>query len=69
MIFVCLVMLAIVSVIGRATNNKAALLKVQLSILQRDNKIEERRTLMGTRHTKAGRTKTTSVNTDSSTKK
>lgn len=69
MIFVCLVTLALVSLIGRSTKNMASILGVQLQILLRDKKREQQRTLMGTRNTKPGGTRATSVNTDSSTKK
>jgi hypothetical protein len=69
MIFVCLVVLALVGVLGRFSKNKIAVLAVQLQILQRDKKKEEQRTIMGTRHTTARATRTTAINTNPATKK
>ncbi len=61
MIIMCLVGLFLVNTLGRFTNNKIALMHVQLDILLRDKKKEEQRTLMGTRHTTVGAPKKTTV--------
>jgi len=69
MIILCLVGLFLVNTMGKITNNKVAIMGVQLDILIRDKKKEEQRTLMGTRHTTARATKNTSIHTNPTTKK
>ena len=51
MILSCLVGLYLVNTLGRYTNNKVALMHVQIEMLTREKKTEEQRTLMRTRHT------------------
>jgi len=69
MIYTCLVILVVVNLVGKFTNKKSALMRVQLDILIRDKKKEEQRTIMGTRHTTARATKHTATNTNPTTKK
>ncbi len=64
MIIMCLVGLFLVNTLGKFTNNKVALMHVQLDILLRDKKRDEQRTLMGTRHTTVSATKNTTVKTN-----
>ena len=64
MIASCLVGLFLVNTLGRFTNNKVALLGVQLDILIRKKKKEEQRTLMGTRHTTTRATKNSVIKTN-----
>ena len=69
MIISCLVGLFLVNTLGRVTNKKVAIMRVQLDILIRDKKKEEQRTLMGTRHTTARATKNTVIKTNPTIKK
>ena len=64
MIIVTVVILAIVSVVGRIIFRKVSLLRVQLDMLLRTKKTEEQRTIMSTRHTTRRSTKSTMVNTN-----
>ena len=64
MIAVCLGGLFVVSTIGKFTNKRIALMGVKLEMLKREKKTEEQRTLMGTRHTLSGRTRSTIVKTN-----
>ena len=51
MLFFCLVGLCLVSLFGRFTSEKIALMKIQIDMTEREKKKEEQRTLMRTRHT------------------
>jgi len=55
--------------LGRMTNNKIAVLRVQLGILMRDMKREEQATIMKTRHTMRRTTKNTAIKTNPTIKK
>jgi uncharacterized membrane protein len=57
-IIACLVGLFLVNSLGQFTNNKVAIMRIQLDMLIRDKKKEEQRTLMGTRHTTINKTRT-----------
>ena len=69
MLIGCFIGLFLLNRLGRMTNNKIALLHVQLGILMRDKKREDQATLMKTRHTMARATKNTAIKTNSSIKK
>lgn len=68
LIFACLVGLLIVNALGRLTKKYIANMGVKMGILAREQKTEEQRTLMGTRHTTVRAKKTTTINTNPTTK-
>jgi hypothetical protein len=61
MIFVCLVGLMVLNTVGRFTNKRISIMGVQLELLIREKKKEEQRTIMSTRHTTVGGTRTTAT--------
>ena len=63
-IIICLVILAVVTTFGRFLHKQAALMNVTVNMLLREQKTEEQRTLMSTRHTTVSATKKTNVNTN-----
>jgi hypothetical protein len=69
MIMMCLVGLFLVNILGKATNKKISLLGVQLERLKRDNRAEEQRALMSSRHGKNFSSKPTASKTNPVTKK
>lgn len=69
MLVACFIGLLLLNRLGRMTNNKIALLRVQLGILMRDMKREEQATLMRTRHTMTRATKNTAIKTNPTIKK
>lgn len=51
MLFYCLIGLFLVNTLGRFTSSKIALMKIQIDMTERENKKEQQRSLMKTRHT------------------
>lgn len=51
MLLYCLMGLFLVNTIGRFTSRRIALMEIQISMTERENKKEQQRTLMKTRHT------------------
>jgi hypothetical protein len=64
MIFVCLVGLMVLNAAGRFTNKIISIMGVQLELLIREKKKEDQRTLLSTRHTTVGGTRTTATRTN-----
>ena len=51
MLIYCLVGLYLVNTLGRFTNKKVALMRIEIEMMEREKKKEEQRTLMKTRNT------------------
>jgi len=51
MLLYCLIGLYLVNALGKYTSHKIAMMHIQIDMLEREKKKEQRRTLMKTRHT------------------
>ncbi len=51
MLLYCLIGLYLVNALGKYTSHKIAMMHIQIDLLEREKKKEQRRTLMKTRHT------------------
>ncbi|MCG8379145.1 MAG: hypothetical protein MI865_06700 [Proteobacteria bacterium] len=63
MIIACLIGLFFVNSLGRFTHKRVANMRIQMEMLLREQKTQEQRTLMATRHTTVGGTKATGIGT------